>query len=197
MSDVPRETSALQTYGGLLRKWNERIRLSGRALAASLSDDALHDSRVLAKYLEHADEIIDLGTGNGLPLIPALIMAEATPTVVRVVEADARKAAFLRTVRRELGLNLDILQHRIEEIPYLASSLISAKAFAPLPDLLAYAVPHLARDGVILAFKGRKADEEIAAAARTWDFDVEREGTNARTGAVLLVIRNPRRRIPA
>ena len=111
-----------------------------------------------------------------------------------MVEADRRKAAFLRAATREMGLAVTVLSERIENIDGLSANAISAKAFAPLPRLLDLVVPHLAPDGRILAFKGRQADREIAEAAVTWDFEIEKDEVDGGTGAVLLVIRNPRRR---
>ena len=185
---------ALQSYEAILTKWDRRVRLIGNTLRDGIGDDTLHDSRLLAAHLSPVDSFVDIGSGNGLPAIPALIFADAPPASATLVEADQRKAAFLRAARREIGLTYEVFAMRVEESPYLGATLISAKAFAPLPRLLELAVPHLAPGGRILAFKGRQAEVEIADAARTWDFELEREGRNAQTGAVLLVIRNPQRR---
>ena len=194
MTDVSRETSGLDRYEKELLKWDRHVRLVGRELRDGLTDDILHDAHLLADHLGGADVHVDAGTGNGLPAIPALLVTESTPQRSFLIEADRRKAAFLRSIRRQLGLEYEVLSDRVEDIPYLAADLISAKAFAPLPRLLDLCVPHLARNGRILAFKGRHAEVEIADARRTWDFEVEREGRNARTGAVLLVITEPGRK---
>ena len=194
MKHVSRETSGLDCYEQELLKWDLHVRLIGRELRNGLTDDILHDARLLADHLGGANVYVDAGTGNGLPAVAALLITESSPQRSFLIEADRRKAAFLRSIRRQLGLGYEVLGDRIEDIPHLAADLISAKAFAPLPRLLDLCVPHLARNGRILAFKGRNAEVEIADARRTWDFEVEREGRNARTGAVLLVITEPGRK---
>ena len=187
----------IDDYVALLKRWDRSVRLVGASLKDGLSADDLHDSRILASHLGDTDRLADIGTGNGLPIIPALLIADYIPSQITLVESDSRKAAFLKAVRRQLGLNYDVLSSRIESIPYLEADTITAKALAPLPRLLELCASHLAPHGRILAFKGRQAEVEIADAARTWDFEIEREGRNARTGAVLLVIRNPQRRTSA
>ena len=196
MTCVSRETP-FERYQAELLKWDRRIRLVGRSHQNGLQEDHVHDAELFIQHLDPGITVADVGTGNGLPIIPALLAAPVLPRRIILVESDARKAAFLRSLRRSLGLDLEILRSRIEQTPYLGADVVSAKAFAPLPSLLDLCAPHLAPRGRILAFKGKKAEEEIADARRTWDFDVEREGRNPRTGAVLLVIRNPRRRTPA
>ena len=183
-------------YEQIVLRWDRKIRLIGGQLREGLRPQDLLDSSVLTSQLTKSDRYVDVGSGNGLPAIPSLLALGENAPATTLVESDARKAAFLRAVRRELGLDYEVLQARVESVPSLKASAISAKAFAPLSEILPLCAPHLCPAGRILAFKGRKAEEEIAEAMRTWDFDLAREEQNPQTGAVLLVIRNPRRRNP-
>ena len=193
---VSRETPGVLEYEQIVLRWDRQIRLIGGQLREGLRPQDLLDPSVLTSQLTKSDRYVDVGSGNGLPAIPTLLaLGENAPTTT-LVESDARKAAFLRAVRRELGLDYEVLQARIESVPSLKASAISAKAFAPLSEILSLCALHLCPAGRILAFKGHKAEEEIAVAMRTWDFDLAREEQNPQTGAVLLVIRNPRRRNP-
>ena len=192
---VSRETPILEKYREELLRWDRRISLIGPDVRAELNQHIRHDAELLSPYLTAHSTFLDVGTGNGLPAIPALILANECPRETIFVEADLRKAAFLRAMRRELKLRYEVLGSRVENIPDIVADIVSAKAFAPLHRLLDLCVPHLAPAGRILAFKGRSAEEEIAKARQTWDFGIERGEPNARTGAVLLIISEPRRRV--
>ena len=193
---VSREIPGVLEYEQIVLRWDRKIRLIGGQLRKGLRPQDLLDSSVLTSQLTKSDRYVDVGSGNGLPAIPTLLALGENAPATTLVESDARKAAFLRAVRRELGLGYEVLQARIEAVPSLRASVISLKAFAPLSEILALCAPQLCPAGRILAFKGRKAEEEIAEAMRTWDFDLAREEQNPQTGAVLLVIRNPRHRNP-
>ena len=184
----------VERYRDVVAKWDRNLSLLSRGNGGYVSDAMLGDSRTLATYFRPDDHHVDIGTGNGLPILPALAIANIRPSKISVVEADRRKAAFLRAATREMGLDVTVIAERIENSGALSANSISAKAFAPLPRLLDLAVPHLAPGGRILAFKGRQAGREIAEAAATWDFEIEKNEVDDGTGAVLLVIRNPKRR---
>lgn len=115
-----------------------------------------------------ATTLADLGTGPGLPGIP---LAIAIPGLrVTLVESNGKKARFLREAVRTLGLgDVEVAESRIETLDrpgrYAA---ITARALATLPQILALGGHLLAADGVLLAMKGARPDEEIAALPPGW-----------------------------
>lgn len=116
----------------------------------------------------HPAGLADLGTGPGLPGIP---LAIAIPGLrVTLVESNGKKARFLREAVRTLGLgDVEVAESRIEALDrpgrYAA---ITARALATLPQILALGGHLLAADGVLLAMKGARPDEEIAALPPGW-----------------------------
>ena len=92
---------------------------------------------------------------------------------VVLVESDARKCAFLHTVRRELGLNVRIINERIERIPPINAHVISARAVASLSTLFNLAKPHARESCHYLFPKGRTWREEVLAAREEWDYDLD------------------------
>jgi 16S rRNA (guanine527-N7)-methyltransferase len=116
----------------------------------------------------HSAALADLGTGPGLPGIP---LAIAIPGLrVTLVESNGKKARFLREAVRTLGLgDVDVAESRIEALDrpgrYAA---ITARALATLPQILALGGHLLAADGVLLAMKGARPDDEIAALPPGW-----------------------------
>ena len=93
---------------------------------------------------------IDLGSGAGFP---GLILALATRSPFDLIEADERKAAFLREAARGDRREADVHIHaaRIETAGLVPAPLVTARALAPLSKLLALAAPLLAPGGLMIS----------------------------------------------
>jgi 16S rRNA (guanine527-N7)-methyltransferase len=92
----------LSAYAESLLRWNARINLTAARSIAVLVGDHFPDAFALARKLDKPARVVDVGSGGGLPAIPlALLRAHLT---VELVEPIAKKAAFLRTAIRELGI---------------------------------------------------------------------------------------------
>ena len=175
-SGVSRETRArLEAYLALLRKWNRRINLVSRASLEDVWRRHVLDSSQLMAYLPPPPAgrprvLLDLGSGAGLP---GLVLAILGAGEVHLVEADGRKAAFLREAARLAEAEVEIHACRIEAVKPFPADVVTARALAPLPRLLALAAPFLAPQGRGLFLKGAQAEAELAAARKDWDFSME------------------------
>ncbi len=109
---------------------------------------------------------------------------------ITLVEADGRKATFLRQAITALAVSADVITDRVEGLPPQQADVISARAVAALVDLLPYTVLHIASTGVALFPKGARHAEEVTAARRVWDFDVESHASVSAPDAAILIIRN-------
>lgn len=190
--DVSRETSErLETYAALLRKWNPRINLVSRSSLPDLWTRHFADSAQLHALAQHpVGHWVDLGAGGGFPGLVIAIMGLETgsPARVTLVESDARKGAFLRTVIRETGAPAEVITGRIEAVPPLMADVLSARALADLETLLIYAERHLAPHGTAIFPKGTSWEKELPAAHRTWRFDCRVAKSETEEGSVLLRI---------
>jgi 16S rRNA (guanine527-N7)-methyltransferase len=101
-----------------------------------------------------------VGSGGGLP---GVILATMLPQLqVSCVDAVGKKAAFVRQVASELGLfNLHALHARVEALGQ-SFDIVTSRAFASLLDFCALTRRCLARDGVWMAMKGPRVDDEMA-----------------------------------
>jgi 16S rRNA (guanine527-N7)-methyltransferase len=105
----------LLAYGGLLLSWGDRINLTAAKSREALIGEHLPDSFAIAAGLYRrgtaAGEIVDVGSGGGLPAIPlALLRPNDRFTLI---EATAKKVAFLRTAVREMALTDRVrVEHR-------------------------------------------------------------------------------------
>ena len=191
--NVSRETTArLETYAALLTKWNPAINLVAKSTLPDLWTRHIADSAQLFDLCPpDARTWVDLGSGGGFPgMVVAILAIEAKSDLqVTLVESDQRKATFLRTVARETGAPVTIHSQRAESLPPQGADVLSARAFAPLPRLLAHVHHHLAPGGVAFLPKGAQADAEIAEALASWGFQVQKTPSKTDPQAVILSIK--------
>ncbi|MBN8902810.1 MAG: 16S rRNA (guanine(527)-N(7))-methyltransferase RsmG [Rhodospirillales bacterium 69-11] len=185
--DAPRGASpALQAYVALLLKWNRSVNLISRADEAAIWSRHVEDSRQLAALIPPGvDRAIDLGSGAGFP---GLILALETGIAFDLAEADQRKAAFLREAVRVTGAPARVHAVRIAQATLTPAPLITARALAPLADLLDLAAPLLAPSGTCLFPKGTNASSELTAASARWHMRVETTPSRTGGGGVILRI---------
>lgn len=192
MFDVSRETiEALHHYGALIAKWNSTINLvSPRSLTALWSRHFCDSAQLYSCARESGGRWGDLGSGGGFPgLVVAILAREhGMKWSVTLVEADQRKAAFLRTVARELTLEVRVVTDRIERLAPLRADVLSARALAPLPVLLGYVGRHLAVGGRAYLLKGANHLREVEAARREWRFDLEVISSRTDPAAAILSV---------
>lgn len=193
---VSRETlDRLKLYADRLERWNKAINLVAKSTLPDLWRRHFLDS---AQLFEHLPEkpagrqrvLVDFGSGAGFPGLVLAIMGAGD---VHLIESDQRKAAFLREVSRETGAEAHIHSQRIEAVKPFPADVVTARALAPLADLLAYAEPFMGPHAVCLFLKGKSAEEELTAAAQEWKMDVKRRPSRSDPSALLLEIQGPRR----
>jgi len=152
----------LAGYLALLGKWNHTYNLTAVRDEARMVSHHLLDSLTLVPYLEGRHRLLDVGSGGGMPGIPAAI---ARPDLsVVLLDANSKKTSFLRQAAIELGLtNVEVVTSRVEAYqPEQKFDLITSRAFSELADFVRL-TPHLLADGgQWLAMKGVWPYEEIA-----------------------------------
>jgi 16S rRNA (guanine527-N7)-methyltransferase len=191
---VSRETfGALKELEALVRKWTPAINLVSKNTVPHLWERHIVDSaQVFQLCPTGAETWVDLGSGGGFPgLVIAALAREALPGLhVTLVEADLRKATFLRQAAQALALSVDVRSQRIESLPPLSADVLSARALAPLSALIGYADVHLKPGGVAIFPKGARYLDELAEARSLWSFDVDTQPSLSEGEAAILVIRN-------
>ena len=158
--DVPRETQEkLDCYVQLLIKWQARINLISSKTLPEIWHRHILDSAQLVSYLPKTPSVIlDMGSGAGLP---GVILAILTRHQLHLVESDSRKIAFMRTALRETGTSAILHEQRMETVPALRPDIITARALAPLSQLLTLASGQHHEKIEYLFLKGREAKQEL------------------------------------
>ncbi len=191
LADVSRETlRRLAVFADLLHRWNERINLISPRDLPHLWSRHIADSLQLTEELPPGAPFVDLGSGGGFP---GLVLAIASQSSVTLVEADQRKASFLREAARATGTTATVVAKRIEQADLPPTRHLTARALAPLPRLLDWSTRFLTADGICLFLKGRGADDELTAAAAEWHMAVSRRRSRTDPDGVILRLSEIRR----
>ena len=171
------QVGQLLAYLDLIQKWNKVYNLTAVRDPAEMLTHHLLDSLAVVGPLDRqtqnrAVRLLDVGSGAGLP---GVVIAICRPDVqVECVDTVAKKAAFIQQAGVQLQLpNLRGIHARVENLagPY---DVICSRAFASLADFIAWSSGALAEQGVWLAMKGKRPDDEMAALPPTAEvFHVE------------------------
>lgn len=198
--NVSRETAErLEIYERLLEKWNPAINLVAKTSITNARTRHFEDS---LQILNFAPDVwttwADLGSGGGFPgAVVAIAAAEYHPNAnVILVESDARKSAFLRSVFRETGVTATVLNQRIESLDPLGANVVSARALAELSTLLGFANRHAAPNATLLFPKGESWRNELTKAQESWIFSYDAAPSKTDSKGVILKIRDLRRADP-
>lgn len=198
---VSRETLyKLETYVRVLKEWTRAINLVAASTLPDLWRRHMLDSAQLLPLLPalsgSAPRVLaDLGSGAGFP---GLVLALMGAGKVHLIEADQRKAAFLREVARQTDAPVVIHAVRIEELaPVPAVDVITARACAPLTRLLAHAGAFPgrgpAKGPTCLFLKGKRVEQELTEAGNPWIMAAERFPSCSDPSGTILRIRLPAR----
>lgn len=158
-------------YVAELRRWQPVLNLVSARTLPDVWQRHVADCLQLLSLETEAERWLDLGSGAGLP---GLIVAAAEPArTVTLIESDSRKCAFLRSTARLMGVEVRVVEGRIEEVlgrGDLDADVVTARGLAALPALLDYAQPILRRGAVGLFPKGKTFSAELTAARESWTF---------------------------
>jgi 16S rRNA (guanine527-N7)-methyltransferase len=197
LTPVSRETAArLDRFVTLLLDWQRRVNLIAPSTEPTLWTRHVADSLQLLALAPSARIWTDLGTGGGFPgLVIACALAETPGARVYLVESNTRKVAFLREAAGTLGAPASIQAMRIAEFvkrPPERIEVVTARAVAPLSDLLAAAYPLLISGAVGLFPKGQAVAAELTEAAKCWKIQATLVPSRTDSSGRIVVVRGLR-----
>jgi 16S rRNA (guanine527-N7)-methyltransferase len=174
LTPVSRETEArLDAYVALLLQWQAKTNLVASSTLPNLWTRHIADSLQLLTLAPDARIWVDLGSGGGFPgVVLACAMVETPGAMVHLVERNARKAAFLREALRitgasgtvhlaDIGDSVDSFSHPVD--------CVTARAVAPLHQLIGFAEPLVERGAKALFLKGQDVEAELTEATKYWN----------------------------
>jgi 16S rRNA (guanine527-N7)-methyltransferase len=174
LTPVSRETEArLDRYIDLLRQWQAKTNLVAPSTLPTLWTRHISDSLQLLTIVPSARTWADLGSGGGFPgIVLACALAETPGALVHLVERNAKKAAFLREALRvtqapgqihlaDIGESVDRITGPVD--------CVTARAVAPLHQLIGFAEPLVGKGAKALFLKGQDVDAELTEATKYWN----------------------------
>jgi 16S rRNA (guanine527-N7)-methyltransferase len=185
LTPVSRETEArLDRYVALLLEWQAKTNLVAPSTLSHLWTRHIADSLQLRALAPMAKVWIDLGSGGGFPgVVLACALAETPGAEVHLVERIAKKAAFLREAIRVTGspgaVHLADIGDTVERFA-AAVDCVTARAVAPLHQLIGFAEPLVKRGAKALFLKGQDVEAELTEATKYWK--IEPKLHSSRTG---------------
>lgn len=186
--DVSRETWVrLERYVAILLSAMDEQNLIAESTRPHIWARHIVDSAQLLPLAREAGEgeWLDLGSGAGLP---GIVLACLSDRPLRMVESRRKRIDFLNDVITDLHLpHASVFGGRVEMVPATAAAVISARAYAPLPKLLASALHLSDKNSLWVLPKGRNAQNELEATRPAWQgvFHVEPSVTDADSAIIV------------
>ncbi|WP_426438278.1 16S rRNA (guanine(527)-N(7))-methyltransferase RsmG [Bradyrhizobium genosp. P] len=185
LTPVSRETEArLDRYIALLLEWQAKTNLVAPSTLPNLWTRHISDSLQLMSLAPSAKAWIDLGSGGGFPgVVLACALAETPDASIHLVERIAKKAAFLREAIRVTGAPGTVHLADIgDSVDRIAGSIdcVTARALAPLHQLIGFAEPWVRKGAKALFLKGQDVEVELTEATKYWN--IEPKLHSSRTG---------------
>lgn len=168
----------LERYVGLLLAANETQNLISKATEPAMWVRHILDSAQLVCFAPEARTWLDVGSGPGLP---GLVIAILTGRPMLLVEPRRKRVEFLTETVDQLGLaEVRVKQAMIERVRGESFDAITARAYAPLPEIFSSTVQLTTSSTVWILPKGRSAARELDAARQAWQgvFHVEHSLTD-------------------
>lgn len=156
--------TAFGVYAAELCKWNRKVNLTAISSERDIAVKHLIDALFFSDYVTEAENLLDIGSGAGIPAIPFKIVHPEVSVVS--VDAVGKKINFQRHVARLLKLEkFTALHSRVEHLQEShagAFDVVTSRAFSDLEKFALLAAPLLKPGGRIVAMKGPAAGQEIS-----------------------------------
>lgn len=153
------QVALLDRYCRALWEWNEKINLTRHTDYEKFVSRDLVDTLELAKHLKPGEEVLDVGTGGG---VPGLVLAILRPDLrISLCDSVQKKARAVEDIAEQLGLSVAVFPIRVEgHLEDARYDALVLRAVGPLWQLLQWFSSHWSMIGRLLVIKGPKWLEE-------------------------------------
>ena len=164
----PEQQGRLMDYLALMFKWNSVYNLTSLRDPMQMVTHHLLDSLAAVPAFVQANNVLDVGSGGGLP---GIVLAIVRPDMkVSMIDTVHKKTAFLTQVKAELGLaNVTVYTMKVQELEVSDKfDVITSRAFADLSDFVNWSSHLLAEGGRYIALKGVAPEDERQRLPAEW-----------------------------
>ncbi len=201
LTPVSRETLArLARMVEVLLPVAAHTNLIARSTLPQLWTRHIADSLQLLSLAPDAKCWIDLGSGAGFPgLVIACAITDRPGASVHLVESTRKKAAFLREAAQQIQVPATVHAVRIEDFGKntdIKADVVTARALAPLDDLMRLAHPLLKSGALGLFLKGQDVEGELTEASKSWNIEASLVPSKTSPASRIVVVKalTPRRK---
>jgi 16S rRNA (guanine527-N7)-methyltransferase len=150
----------------LFLDWNSKINLSAIRDEAGVREKHIVDSLLATEFIDFEDKrVLDIGAGGGFPTLPLAI--ECPTAQITALDSVGKKMKVVQSMADTIGLeNVRTIHGRIEDYAQNATyrekfDIVTARALAPWPVLLEYALPFLRIGGLFVAYQGPQIKDDL------------------------------------
>jgi len=194
--NVSRETiEKFNKYKDFLLNSNKSLNLIGKTTENQIFTRHFADSAQIYDLIEDKSEIIDLGSGAGFPGVVLKILMDNKKISgnITLIEKSPKKCKFLQDLSYKLGLNLNIVNLKIENFKFKKISTIVSRAFKKTVDTIDILLKNNDKIINIILIKGKTYQQEIEEAKKKYTFDVEKFRSITSDESYILKISNIKR----
>ena len=191
-TNVSRETMRhLKIYAEMLGEWNAVHNLVSKNSMPQLWHRHFLDSAQLVPLIpEGAGSLVDLGSGAGFPgLVLAELFRKRAGFRTVLFEATGKKCRFLKSIAALLDLNVEVRDMRVEDASDEVFDVVTARALAPLPKLLAYAQRFFGHKTMALFLKGQNIGVELTKTHKSWKMITRQHPSITDSSGTILEVR--------
>ena len=146
---------------------NAKLNLISKKEEQYLFEKHIYDSLGIKLFFEKYNfvpkTLLDIGTGGGFPSVPIAI--EYPEISVTGIDSIQKKINAVQSIKNSLNIqNLNLIRGRVEELKNFSFDVITSRAVAKIETLIKYAYPLLKKDGYIILYKSKTAEDEITEA---------------------------------
>ena len=179
----------IKLYINLLTKWNAKINLISKNDITIIWQRHILDSAQLFKLILPNDNIVDIGSGNGMP---AIILAILGVHNITLIETREKRTIFLQHAIGALGLkNAIVINDRVENLS-LETDVIISRAFKDLVTTFDVC-SNIKVNNKLLLLKGENVDTEILQAKQKWQFSHQKIPSIVNENSCILEIKGIKR----
>jgi len=161
-----KQITQFQIYADFLVAYNEKVNLTTITDINGIYEKHFYDSLLIGPIIDCKQSVCDVGSGAGFPGIPLkLVYPEIELTIVEPLQKRVR---FLELLAEKLEIDIKVVNIRAEEAEEYREKfdVVTARAVASLNILAELCIPMVKKEGIFIAMKGSKGEEEIETAAK-------------------------------
>ena len=182
------QEAILQKYLDKLQNYNSHTNIVGKSTLLKPWISHILDSLQILPFIQNKKfSILDMGTGAGLPGIVLNVLGCSNVTLV---DSNQKKINFLKSIKKELNLKINLILGRLENIKNSKFDVITSRALANLEKLLSYSQKFMKKNTVLIFLKGKTVNEELKEAQKKWIFQFQKFKSISDSRGSILIIMN-------